>query len=128
MCRSVPAAQSPSVRGSATLSETTTSPENPTQLAVKRPEGQQACQPKGSITRDGNIVSVKLNWSLANFTINNPDPNDAYGGEDPVTLRSYGGCKSGPMIEVKPGNTLRIDVANQLDANDPSGSQSRPAG
>ena len=103
-----------------TISETTTSPEGPAQLAVKRTEGQQACQSKGSITRDGNIITVKLNLVLANFTINNPDPNDAYGGEDPVTLRSFGGCKSGPMIEVKPGNTLRVDLSNQLDASDPS--------
>jgi len=111
-----------------TLSETAESPVTLAQLAANRTVGRQTCQPKGSITRDGNIVSVKLNLSRADFTINNPDPTDAYGGEDPVTLRSYGGCKSGPMIEVKPGNTLRIELTNQLDANDPSCTASQPPG
>jgi FtsP/CotA-like multicopper oxidase with cupredoxin domain len=37
-----------------------------------------------------------------------------------VTLRSYGGCKSGPVIDVFPGNTLRVDLHNELDANDPT--------
>src|ERR1700722_14403246 len=84
-------------------------------FAIKAPE-PQTCDPKGSITRDGNIVSVKLNLMLADFTINNPDPTDPYKGEDPVTLRSYGGCKSGPVIEVLPGNTLRLDLVNTLEA------------
>ena len=88
-------------------------------FAIKAP-GPQTCDPKGSITRDGNIVSAKLNLMLADFTINNPDPADPYKGEDPVTLRSYGGCKSGPVIEVLPGNTLRLDLVNTLDANDPT--------
>jgi len=88
----------------------------------------QTCDPQGSITRDGNMVSVKLDFVRANFTINNPDPSDAYGGEDPVTLRSYGGCKSGPVIDVLPGNTLRVELRNQLDANDPSCLPNPPAG
>lgn len=32
----------------------------------------------------------------------------ANGGKDEVTLRSYGGCLTGPVIDIKPGNTLRI--------------------
>ncbi len=96
-------------------------------FAIK-PPGQQTCDPKGSITRDGNIVSAKLNLMMADFTINNPDPADPYKGEDPVTLRSYGGCKSGPVIEVLPGNTLRLDLVNGLDANDPTCLATPPLG
>jgi FtsP/CotA-like multicopper oxidase with cupredoxin domain len=78
----------------------------------------QTCNPQGSISRDGNIVLVKLDFVLGHFTINNPDSTDPFKGEDPVELRSYGGCKSGPVIEVLPGNTLRIDLKNDLDEND----------
>src|SRR5579863_7576195 len=72
----------------------------------------QTCDPQGSVSRDGNIVKVTLDVVRADFTINNPDPTDPYKGEDPVTLRSYGGCKSGPVIEVVPGNTLQVDLVN----------------
>ena len=44
-----------------TLSETAASPGTLAQLAANRTVGRQICQPKGSITRDGNVVSVKLN-------------------------------------------------------------------
>ncbi|HTZ90035.1 MAG TPA: multicopper oxidase domain-containing protein [Alloacidobacterium sp.] len=97
-------------------------------LFAVREATQQTCQPQGSISRNGNIVSVKLNFVRADFTINNPDPTDPYHGEDPVTLRSYGGCKSGPTIEVNPGNTLRIELDNQLSANDPSCYKNPPSG
>jgi FtsP/CotA-like multicopper oxidase with cupredoxin domain len=93
-----------------------------------RAMGQQNCNPQGSLVRDGNIVSVKLNFVRADFTINNPDPAGAYGGEDPVTLRSYGGCKSGPVIEVAPGSTLRVDLINGLDTNDPTCLPTPPPG
>ena len=96
-------------------------------LAMKAP-GPQPCNPQGSIARSGNIVSVQLNFVRADFTINNPDPTDPYGGEDPVTLRSYGGCKSGPVVDVFPGNTLRVDLKNQLETDDPSCYPTPPAG
>jgi FtsP/CotA-like multicopper oxidase with cupredoxin domain len=98
-----------------------------TTFAVKAP-GPQSCDPQGSISRDGNIVSAKLNFVRADFTINNPDPTDPHKGDDPVTLRSYGGCKSGPVVEVLPGNTLRMDLINGLDANDPSCLPTPPPG
>src|ERR1700722_1698463 len=79
------------------------------------------CRPQGSIARNGSIVSVVLNFVLGRFTINNPDPTDPQkDGLDPVELRSYGGCKSGPAIYVKPGDTMRVDLINGLDKDDPS--------
>ena len=88
----------------------------------------QTCDPQGSVTREGNVVSVELNYILADFKINNPDPADPYDGEDPVRLRSYGGCKSGPTIEVLPGNTLRLNLINRLSADDPSCYPNPPIG
>jgi FtsP/CotA-like multicopper oxidase with cupredoxin domain len=91
-----------------------------------RPPG--GCDPKGSVTRSGNIVSVDVSYVRANFTINTPDPTNKSNGEDPVTLRSYGGCKSGPVIEILPGNTLRLTLRNELPADDPSCLANPPAG
>jgi FtsP/CotA-like multicopper oxidase with cupredoxin domain len=80
------------------------------------------------VSRDGNIVSVTLNLVRADLTINNPDRNASPTGVDALTLRSYGGCKTGPVIEVQPGNTLRVDLNNRLAADDPTCLQSPPAG
>ncbi len=66
--------------------------------------------------RNGSIVSVELDFVRAHFTINNPST----GKDDPVELRSYGGCKSGPAIFVKPGDTMRVDLKNKTDAQDPT--------
>jgi FtsP/CotA-like multicopper oxidase with cupredoxin domain len=90
---------------------------SPFALQAQQP---QTCDPAGSISRTGDIVTVQLDFKLGQFTINNPDPTDPYKGEDPVSLRSYGGCKAGPVIDVLPGNTLRFNLVNNLDANDPS--------
>lgn len=87
---------------------------------------KQDCDPKGSLSRDGNVVSVALHLMRADFTINNPSNEN--GAPDPVTLRSYGGCKSGPTIEVLPGNTLRVDLINELDKDDPSCLPNPPSG
>lgn len=96
------------------------------------------CDPQGSVSRDGSIVSVKLDYVLANFKMFNPngkysrdpiDPNDpSKGGYDPLTLRSFGGCQTGPLIEVAPGSTLRINLNNKLSTNDPSCLPTPPAG
>ncbi|MCP3417908.1 multicopper oxidase domain-containing protein [Bradyrhizobium brasilense] len=87
------------------------------------------CQPQGSISRNGAIVSAVLNFVRGRFFINNPDPSDPQkDGMDPVELRSYGGCKSGPVIYVKPGDTLRVDLINALDKNDPSCLNDPPSG
>jgi FtsP/CotA-like multicopper oxidase with cupredoxin domain len=98
----------------------------------------QTCDPQGSVVREGSITSVSLNYVLANFTMFNPnseysqdpiDPKDpTKGGIDHVRLRSFGGCPTGPLIEVAPGTTLRIDLNNQLDRNDPSCLPNPPAG
>ena len=89
-------------------------------LRLQVPPAEETCHPQGSVTRSGNDVYVKLKVVRAQFTINNPDPDDPYGGNDPVELRSYGGCHAGPTIEVLPGNTLHIDLINTLSTNDPS--------
>ena len=87
------------------------------------------CNPQGSMSRNGSIVSVELDFVLADFKINNPDPTDPQpNGEDPVRLRSYGGCKSGPVIDVRPGDTLRVDLRNGTDKSDPSCWDNPPTG
>jgi len=87
------------------------------------------CQPQGSISRNGAIVSLELNFVLGRFFINNPDPTDPQkDGMDPVELRSYGGCPSGPAVFVKPGDTLRFDLINGLDKDDPSCLANPPSG
>ncbi|GLH80011.1 L-ascorbate oxidase [Bradyrhizobium sp. SSBR45G] len=94
---------------------------------VAPPSG--GCRPQGSISRRGAIVSVVLNFVRGRFFINNPDPTDPQpDGMDPVELRSYGGCKSGPAIVVKPGDTLRVDLINQLQKDDPSCLPNPPSG
>ena len=86
----------------------------------------QPCNPKGSISRTGSIVNAELNVVLGDFKINNPGNADNH--DDPVRLRSYGGCKSGPVIEVLPGNTLRLNLINGLDRADPTcGSNPQPS-
>lgn len=94
------------------------------QLQVAAPG--YACHPKGSVRRVGNDVYVTLNLVRATFTINNPDADDPYGGDDPVELRSYGGCHAGPTLEVLPGNTLHVNLVNSLSADDPSCLSPRP--
>ena len=84
-----------------------------------------ACTPKGSMVRDRSIVTVELNFMRSRLKINNPDSPR---GEDDLELRSYGGCASGPQIEVAPGDTLRVNFINALSANDPSCAASPPPG
>jgi len=115
--------------------------EPPPQLMERAPNGQMKamaplpgvltpeCDPQGSMSRDGQNVMVDLNVVRSNFTINNPDPTDPQpGGLDPVTLRSYGGCKSGPLIEVFPGDTLKVGLHNNLSKDDPSCLETPPPG
>jgi FtsP/CotA-like multicopper oxidase with cupredoxin domain len=97
-------------------------------LLLGNAESKSACNPDGSVTRVGSDVYAKLHYVRAKFTINNPDPNDPYGGEDPVELRSFGGCNSGPTLEVLPGNTLHMDLINDLSKIDPSCEIPPPAG
>ena len=75
------------------------------------------CRPEGDITRDGNLVTLHIVAKEASNQINNPTSLNT---KDTVKLRSYGGCLTGPIIEAKPGNTLRLTLVNDLDVNDPS--------
>ena len=88
----------------------------------------QPCKPEGDIRREGQNVYVGLHYARGKFTINNPDPDDPYGGQDPVELRSFGGCNAGPTLEVFPGNTLHMDLHNDLTDDDPSCLPNPPAG
>lgn len=76
------------------------------------------CNPDGNITRDGNTVALSIDVEKRSNQIHNPENKD--GAKDTVMLRSYGGCLSGPLVEVNPGNTLRVNLNNQLDKFDPS--------
>ena len=106
----------------------------PPRLAENAPGGRQlaaavlpgGCKPEGDITRDGNIVRLHLVAEVAPNQINNPSYPD--GAKDNVKLRSYGGCLTGPAAEVKPGNTLRVFLDNNLDTNDPSCKPDAPPG
>ena len=82
--------------------------------------GASPCNPQGSISRNGSNVRVKLDFVRAQFNIFNPDPTDPRGGEDPVALRSYGGCPTGPELFVKPGDVLRVDLSNRTNVDDPT--------
>ncbi len=87
------------------------------------PGTASACNPKANVSTDGNIVHVNLDIVRAHFTIFNP----ASGIDDPVELRSYGGCVTGPTIEVDPGTVLRVDLNNKLSVHDPTCSPTPPA-
>jgi FtsP/CotA-like multicopper oxidase with cupredoxin domain len=101
---------------------------SPPRLLEKAPPGtlkstalevqDAGCNPAGDITRDGQTVDLNLQVQKRDNEIANP--GNAGGAKDKVRLRSYGGCLSGPLIDVKPGNTLRVHLDNQLDKNDPS--------
>lgn len=76
------------------------------------------CNPAGDITRDGQTVELNLQVQKRENYIYNP--GSPAGAKDKVMLRSYGGCLSGPLIDVQPGDTLRVHLDNQLEKNDPS--------
>jgi FtsP/CotA-like multicopper oxidase with cupredoxin domain len=83
----------------------------------------------GTVAVNGRIVHVTLKEMYADSTIFNPDADDPWPGHmDPLHLRSYGGCKQGPLIAVSPGDTLRMDLINDLPADDPSCYANPPTG
>jgi FtsP/CotA-like multicopper oxidase with cupredoxin domain len=82
------------------------------------PLAPSGCRPDGNVAHNGNMVTLHLVAKMAPNEIRSPGEQKA--GKDKVSLRSYGGCLTGPVIELKPGNTLRIFLENALDANDPS--------
>ncbi len=92
-------------------------------LMAQAPETVSNCDPQANIWTDGNIVHVNLDIVRAHFTMFNP----ATGVDDPVEMRSYGGCPTGPTIEVDPGTVLRIDLNNKLSVDDPTCQPNAPA-
>ncbi len=88
----------------------------------------KACE-QATVDVNGRIVHVSLKEMYADSTIFNPAKDDPWPGHmDPLHLRSYGGCKQGPLIPVYPGDTLRVDLINDLPADDPSCWPNPPAG
>jgi FtsP/CotA-like multicopper oxidase with cupredoxin domain len=89
---------------------------------------EEDCE-KGTVGVDGRIVHVTLHEVYAKSSIFNPATDDKQPNHmDPLWLRSYGGCKSGPLIPVSPGDTLRVDLINDLPADDPSCYKHPPTG
>ena len=76
------------------------------------------CNPSGDISREGHDIKLTLPVEMRTNKIRNPA--GPKGTMDTVSLRSYGGCLSGPLIEARPGDTLRINLINNLSQNDPS--------
>lgn len=95
-----------------TLQEKSPAGAKPMLFAVPR----QGCNPSGDISHEGNLVTLDLNVIKRHNKIYNPGT----GIMDDVLLRSYGGCLTGPLIEVKPGNTLRVHLNNDLDNPPPN--------
>jgi len=85
-------------------------------LMTMTPGAVSKCNPQASVTTDGNIVHVTLDILRTHVSMFNP----ASGNNDPVELRSYGGCVTGPTIEVDPGTVLRVDMNNKLPKDDPT--------
>jgi FtsP/CotA-like multicopper oxidase with cupredoxin domain len=93
-----------------------------------KPSSEGDCE-QGSVGVDGRIVHVTLHEMYAKSTIFNPATDDTQPNHmDPLWLRSYGGCKSGPLIPVSPGDTLRVDLFNDLPTDDPSCFKEPPTG
>lgn len=79
-----------------------------------RPEAQ--C-PRGIVPSiSGNTVSVGLEVAYADYELYNPW-TDSF---DKVHLRSYNGCPTGPVVNVQPGNKLKIRLDNKLPATEPN--------
>jgi FtsP/CotA-like multicopper oxidase with cupredoxin domain len=77
------------------------------------------CDPAAEVSHNGSIVTVTLGVEEHQNTIYNPG-NPATNYRDTVALRSYGGCLTGPLIDTKPGTTLRVNLKNDLPKNDPT--------
>ena len=83
-------------------------------LSVKAPG--QGCDPAGDISQMGNVVSVNLVARMDPNLIYNPGTGET----DQVRLRSYGGCLTGPELDLTPGSTLRVYLDNELAFPDPT--------
>ncbi|MDB5069194.1 MAG: multicopper oxidase [Candidatus Eremiobacteraeota bacterium] len=80
-----------------------------------------ACQPGPERIRTeatGRSLFLDLRLRVVTAQINNPsDPNKPV---DDLTLRSYNGCLTSPMIEALPGDSLHIALHNELSKDDPT--------
>jgi FtsP/CotA-like multicopper oxidase with cupredoxin domain len=84
---------------------------------------------QGTVEVNGRIVKVTLKEMYADSFIYNPAKDDPQPNHmDRVRLRSYGGCKQGPLIPVSPGDTLRVNLINDLPADDPTCWHTPPSG
>ena len=81
------------------------------------PANSGACNP-GPVTTKAGTHDVVLDLPLRRVPaqINNPTEQKI----DQLELRTYSGCLTSPLIEARPGDTLRIMLRNQLAANDPT--------
>ncbi len=85
-------------------------------LMAPAPGTTSSCNPQANVSTDGNIVNVNLDIVSGQFKMFNPSS----GADDLVELRSYGGCPTGPTIEVDPGTVLRVKLNNKLRTDDPT--------
>ncbi|MGH9563024.1 MAG: multicopper oxidase domain-containing protein, partial [Terracidiphilus sp.] len=93
-----------------------------------QPTAPGGCE-QATVDVNGRIVHVTLNEMYADSTIFNPANDSPWPGHmEPLHLRSYGGCKMGPLIAVSPGDTLRLDLNNKLPTDDPSCWKTPPPG
>jgi len=84
---------------------------------------------QSTVSVDGRIVNVTLQEMYADSKIFNPSTNSQWPNHlEPLHLRSYGGCKMGPLIAANPGDTLRINLVNDLPVDDPSCLPNPPPG
>jgi FtsP/CotA-like multicopper oxidase with cupredoxin domain len=86
-------------------------------LAVLESNG--SCDPAAEVSRNGNLVTVSIKVTEQENKMYNPGSSSGV-NTDTVKLRSYGGCLSGPLIEMVPGSTLRVNLDNGLAKNDPT--------
>jgi FtsP/CotA-like multicopper oxidase with cupredoxin domain len=99
-----------------------------TLMLAAKPSPSESCE-QATEEVDGRIVKVTLKEMYADSTIFNPAKDDPWPGHmDPLHLRSYGGCKQGPLIAVSPGDTLRVNLINDLPVDDPSCLANPPVG
>jgi FtsP/CotA-like multicopper oxidase with cupredoxin domain len=75
--------------------------------------GMAPLQNPSEVTSVNGIVHVTL-------TMTYTDPNSTTIGPCPVNLRSYGGKLIGPTLRVKQGETIAINLQNQLPLNPPT--------
>lgn len=83
---------------------------------IEQSRPDQKCPRGVTPSRSGNTVSVGLEVAYADYALYNPW-TDAF---DPVHLRSYNGCPTGPVINVRPGTHLNVTLDNRLPASEPN--------